>query len=364
MKKYLIWIALGWLVGAPRGVAQLTVWPGDVNNNGVVTNVDFLSLGLAYNFFGPQRAEVNSDFEAQEATPWGFSFSNGVNFAYADCNGDGLINYIYDAFPIYVHYGMTHGSVTPDVFTNGLSGIDPPLYLDSAGVSGPVGPGASVSLPIMLGSAEMPLEDFYGLAFSIEVDPVVIDVDQMMADFSGLNWANPDNDRIYTQYRASNSRIDVAWVRTDRNNQSGFGKIGTLDFIVIDDVVSIQQPATQVILHSVKAIDRFGNETLLSPDTLTIPLDQSSPVGPEPRAPEIEVKISPNPACEYIYLQCNEPIQVANLYDVTGRPVATITPEAAGYFWSISFLPPGVYTCRVQTRSGEERTRIVVCRFD
>ena len=41
------------------------VWPGDVNNNGVVNNVDLLYLGFAHGHVGPARPGPSSQWEEQ-----------------------------------------------------------------------------------------------------------------------------------------------------------------------------------------------------------------------------------------------------------------------------------------------------------
>ena len=78
---------------------QVTVWPGDTDNNGLVNNLDFLQIGLAYNYLGTVRDTATVQWSGQTASPWTTNPA-GINSAYADANGDGLVNYFYDAFHI------------------------------------------------------------------------------------------------------------------------------------------------------------------------------------------------------------------------------------------------------------------------
>jgi hypothetical protein len=214
MNRLLIFLLA--IVGiAHRSSAQssLLVYPGDVTNNGVVNTLDFLHLGLAYNFSGPARDSSGLDFSPKPAQPWSLQFPGGLNMAYADCNGDGNVNYFFDAFPLYTHYGQQRSNnVVPDEFPPGLPGIDAPLRFDHSAVPGLVHGGQVVRIPVELGSAAIPAEDFYGIAFSIQTDPSAINLDQSITSFAESSWANPDNDRIWMSKKAATNRLDVGLV--------------------------------------------------------------------------------------------------------------------------------------------------------
>lgn len=340
-----------------RSQTPFVVWPGDANNNGIVNNNDLLQLGLAYNFFGPVRSTVNSNWLAQTATPWNLNFANGLNLAYADCNGDGLINFVYDAFPIYVHYGKTHGTPTPDVYPIGVQGVDAPLAFDHTVANGIYAPGNNLSIPILLGTAALPIDNFYGIAFSIQLDSTLMDVDQVKINFDGLSWINPDNDRIFSTYRASNSRLDVGWVRTDRNNQSGHGSIGVFEFIIIDNVVTVHQPEIKIIIDNIRLIDRFGNETAVAGDTLVLQMQPEVLSGSNLPSTN-HLTIAPNPAKDFLYLSAPETIHTIRLFDMTGRLVTTYEPEQTDVKWALPPMPNGLYICEIAVGNVIERRTI------
>lgn len=337
------------LLPAARPFAQpLAVWPGDATNNGIVNNLDFLQLGLAYNYAGPPRQATATAWVPQAASPWTGQFADGTNFAYADCNGDGIVNYFYDAFPIYVHYGLTHGFVDSDAYVTGTPGVDPPLRFDSSGMPLQVVGGQSVSLPLVLGSAALPMENFYGIAFSIFVDRDFVDADAVALDFSALSWANPDNDRIYSVYPAGPERIDVGWVRTDHNERQGYGPFGTFDFIVIEDVVGVQQQF-MLRIDSIRVIDRFGNETAVAGDTLQVTVVPDLTASEESPAPLAGLRVQPNPAVDGFSVEAPEAIRSLALTDATGRVVLQQQPGKRQWFCGLPPLPPGLYCLWVQT---------------
>lgn len=333
------------------------VWPGDANNNGLVNNVDLLQIGLAYNNFGPARDPVSSAWQAQTATPWPLVLGNGVNCAYTDANGDGLVNYFYDAFPIYVHYGLQHGTVTPDVFPAGTPAVDPSLFLDSSAMPAQVHSGAHLDLPLVLGDVEIPVENLYGLAFSLHIDPAFVDVNQVNVNFNQNSWANPDNDRIYSSYSASDSRLDVAWVRTDHNERSGFGPVGTVSIIIIDDVVSIEHEFL-IRIDSIQLIDRFGNMTAIAGDSLLVSILPDA-VTSESEPGLTSLRVWPNPVGDRLHLRAGEAIREAILYDVAGRETARLQPAQQQTEWPLSGLPRGIYYLEVRTGNWIYKEKIV-----
>ena len=73
--------------------AQTTIWPGDVNNNGVVNNIDIIYWAYGKNTEGPARSNISTGWEEQSLdTLWATEFTDGTNLAFADCNGDGKVD--------------------------------------------------------------------------------------------------------------------------------------------------------------------------------------------------------------------------------------------------------------------------------
>lgn len=358
--KHLLFFLLFSLTGFAILKSQpLQVWPGDANNNGVVNNVDLLQIGMAYNNFGPERAVISSAWQPQPATPWPLVAGNGVNMAYTDANGDGLVHFYYDAFPVYVHYGLTHGTVTPDLFPPGIPGVDAPLFLDTFGSPIQVLGGAVLHLPLVLGTPAVPVEDLYGLAFSLHVDPAIIDVDDVSVNLDQISWANPDNDRIYATYPVSETRLDIAWVRTDHNERSGDGPVGIVSFIIIDDVVSLEEQF-QIRIDSIHLIDRFGNQTAVAGDTLQITLLPDALTSTSRPGKTNAPRVWPNPAHDRLRLRAAGVIQQAELSDALGRIVARLEPGMPEAEWPLPALPPGVYWLEVQLHDRIFRQKIVI----
>ena len=80
----------------------VSVWPGDLDNNGVVEATDVLPLAIHWRKTGLSRSDASYSWEGQEITPW-----SDIAATYADANGDGEVN-ITDLLTICVNWGKTH----------------------------------------------------------------------------------------------------------------------------------------------------------------------------------------------------------------------------------------------------------------
>ena len=82
------------------------VFPGDINNDGIVNSADLLPLGLYVGGKGPSRENASIQFKAQEAIDWGMEFveETNINLKHYDANGDGVITEA-DVEAIRTNYG-------------------------------------------------------------------------------------------------------------------------------------------------------------------------------------------------------------------------------------------------------------------
>jgi len=81
---------------------NLSVWPGDTNNDGVVNERDIFPIAVWWGRRGVARDNTILRWQAQSAIPW-----DEASQTYADANGDGRIN-VYDILPIGINWGKSH----------------------------------------------------------------------------------------------------------------------------------------------------------------------------------------------------------------------------------------------------------------
>lgn len=201
------------------------VWPGDADHNGLVNNLDLLSIGLANGKTGRIRLGANLNWIGQPAQNWKDTLVNGTNYKHIDCNGDGIINN-NDTNAIIVNYSLTHSKrndITPQQKN------EPNLTVKFSNDTLYTG-GNQVIIPISIGDQTISVDSIYGLAFSIFLNNYM-NIEQGSLFFVPTNswFGTPNINTIAIDYNNfNNGRIDVALVRTNQLNASGQGIIGEL----------------------------------------------------------------------------------------------------------------------------------------
>ena len=244
--------------------AQEVVWPGDVNNNGVVNQADLLFLGLGYGSMGPVRKTVDATWASQAVSNiWETSAAPGLNLVFADCNGDGIIDE-NDVQVIKDNFGRTHNDATlgPDEIPLAIAGINPAFAVSENADLAIFPNQKEVIIPINLGNATLPIDNLKGISFSIKVNGQAFDTAATKFTFNG--WLPTDNAAIITNEDLSDSAkpkdFIVAYTKTNNQASNGSGLIGELiltpGFILEDDV-----PDFKISIDSVILIDETNNKT-------------------------------------------------------------------------------------------------------
>jgi hypothetical protein len=244
--------------------AQETIWPGDVNNNGVVNEIDLLYIGLGFGETGPARKSVSSDWAGQTtAIVWATSFAEGLNLAYADCNGDGVVDK-NDADVVKQNFGLSHADVVfqPDSFLVGMPGEHPAFTAQNEDLT--IFPNTTTTdIQIALGDSLMGIDDLLGLSFHIKADPTYFDLESAQFTFSDQGWLPNTNANILQHAISSNNApsndLVIAYSKTNRLPASGNGLIGQIsiktNFVVEGDV-----PDLKITIDSITLIDKNHNK--------------------------------------------------------------------------------------------------------
>lgn len=332
------------------------IWPGDVNNNGIVNHLDLLYLGASYDLQGPERDMGSIAWGGQDvAQDWPI-FGNGLDAAFADCDGNGFIDE-NDLQGIQVNYGLVHDTVFPDTFPMGNVFGNTGITFDTTGVMTQVVAGQTVVVPINLGSANGNIENFYGLAFRINVNTDFIKLSSLSFMIDN-NWIDPnDNGLLSLQKRNfGDTTFDVALSRKNMGTTGGAGTIGYLTFIIEDNVPTFA-PNTEVLsFDDTRILDNNLNE-IYHVDEGSLILDFTSPVQELPRS---EFSIYPNPVnnglCTIKGLENYLDAEV-RLLDVTGREMKMNFVNGS---FSVNHLPTGVYFININTSTGRLTEKIII----
>lgn len=347
------------------------LWPGDVNNNGITNNVDLLFLGQAFGETGPPRdiPEQGIFWEAKElGTPWTNDFPNGVNHAYADCNGDGFV-FWDDIFAIEDNYNETHGSVTNDVFIAGNPTSNPSLFFTSFGE--PLIEGTPLALNIVLGTPGLPVDDFYGIAFTIHYDPSVY-----LTDFGGIisfhenSWLGDPSNLVETVHMDPDAGIlEAAIVRIDGTpiNQ-GFGEIASFFIIIEDNVVGWAEPdlETTIYFDNVQLIDDSFETNPVFPDSLPIVILNDNVIAATNEIPNEAINLYPNPAQDELFIDVPDydlNIQRIEIFNAVGLQM----DSARSYNLQQSPIqiptknfPSGIYLIKIHSDKGILHKKVLI----
>ncbi|MCB0550128.1 MAG: T9SS type A sorting domain-containing protein [Phaeodactylibacter sp.] len=317
------------------------VWPGDANADNIAHHIDLLNIGLAYGYQGTPRFEDDANWLAFSAGDWPQSFADGTNYKHADCNGDGVVDE-NDRQVLAQNYGLTHGPLSAPPFLPGTD-TDPPVYVD---FPAQVPVGTSFNIPIVVGTSRLPMQDVYGIAFTVVFDPVVFPPSAMEVIYP-VSWFGEPGintlsiDRTY----AAEGRIEIAITRTDQNNVSGYGPVAHL-IGIIDDIAGLK-PDTDVAIENIRAISVDEGQIPVQGRSVQFELQYKED---EPKADANGIfSVFPNPTTDWVTVTSKygyQPEQLS-LLTLDGREVKA--PQEENRRISLQGLPAGTYILSIRT---------------
>lgn len=359
--KYLLSLFCYLILGF-NAQAQL-MWPGDANNNGRVNVVDLLYVGRAYSQNGPERPNASTLWGAQAFIPWAQTFPGGLNFAYADGNGDGEINKqdIQDA--IELNYGLTHGIPRPDAFLSGQAGKAPRLFFTASNLV--VEPGEELDIELNLGDEDFPLERFYGIAFHLSYNR------DLVRDLDVEDEANPwfdtqGEDSKHLIYVApTGGQIEAAFSRTDQQTIQGFGRIARVKIVIEDIIVGRPVDTLRLTIDSILLMDENMKPYPVVNDTLEVFVTNNPSLvtsSAQKRIDPAVVKVMPNPNNGRFGVQTPLPIEQWEMVDLLGRTVPIYVQKTQYNTWQIDSgrHPEGIYFLKGRTRTSYCLKKIIL----
>lgn len=335
------------------GTAQGCVWPGDTDDNTVVNNFDILPIALAYGESGPARANATLGWYGQSATDWNTAnpMANMPNYKHIDANGDGLVD-LNDTQAISLNYGQSY-------FRSSSSSTGTiPLFVESANAN----EGDRIGLPIMFGTSTDVAQDVYGLAFTIHYDPTKVVAGSIDIDFTG-SWMGSDL-LTFTKDFPALGLIEVAVARKDRQNISNFGRLGTLNLTISDDILRSSTTETMPIeITTVRVVDNANRQQgadVQNAGVVTISLIS----GVEDLDGDFQLSVFPNPTNDVLNVQTSGTwIEDITLMTTMGQVLVqkmNVSAEQANL--NVADLPAGIYLLSVKTDKGIRHERVTVAR--
>ncbi len=321
-------------------VMPLAVWPGDANNDSVVNNFDVLALGIAYGATGPARPEASIIWGPQCALAWAGNFTNGNNYAFADCNGDGIIDE-NDTMAIQANYGQTKNMNS--VFREGSI----PLTITTQYSS--YNSGDTVKGYISLGDTNSQANDVYGIAYTF--NPGGITALNSLSVQQSESWLTPANNQLLFT-RNSGSSANVAQTRINHSNTSGQGAIMIFSFVIDTNLSGNVQRALSV--ENVLCINNSGDTMGLNiiPETIAI----HGQLNNIDEVEEAQIKVFPNPTKNILTVQLSSIYKGANyaqLIDEFGQIVLSKKFSSEVVSFDLSEFSSGIFLLKVYQGNNE-----------
>lgn len=344
---------------------EAQVFPGDANNNGKVDNVDILYMGYAFGTVGPMRLE---DLEIYPE--WPFEFPDGTNYAFADANGDGIIDEA-DLLEIFINYNEENENVEPtdDVFTLGSPDSDPEIQLIDPDLEEPLTQGGFFEIPISLGSEDHPIENFNGLAFTIEYDPDFVQFIDMSFTAEWMDFDQESTAELFAfqslEGDTNEGELDVAFSRFGLDPISGWGEIGVLSIVIEDDLIGLLPADSANIIVQLKEVKLINGQFTDIPvvhDSLSVMVYHPDAITNTEEPPLAQlVNTFPNPVRNHLHIHSPVAIERLELYNMLGQ-LAFSQNYSEDTFIKLDTngLVAGIYTLRVNTREGQITRKITI----
>jgi hypothetical protein len=361
--KSLIPFLVCWLLASVQISAQ-QVWPGDVNNDGIVTNTDVIYWAYAKDAAGPPRADADSSWAAQalpDSLLWSEYYPDSLNFAYADCNGDGIVDHL-DSIIIRNNYWFKRDSVSFEIYEEGIPLQDSPLYFNVSDTL--IGNNEEKLIGVGMGSVNIPTDSVYAIAFSIKLPIELTDngINDNIYDFTTpvSGWLNSVDEEIH-DFVLVDSISGLASISLFKefpgSHSSGWGDIFQFNLIV-EELVFI---SVDLEIDSARYFDHNLNVHPLIGETLRLhhPDSLNNSQGGQPGVSQSGVDLYPNPSNGTIQVVVQEgtadPIGSIEVYSLTGEPVMELQMDQPSEKAEIEMndQPAGFYFIRVQTQNGQ-----------
>jgi hypothetical protein len=316
------------------------VWPGDVNYDGEVTMDDLMILGITAGATGPARVDNSIDWYAHYVTDWADTVVTGVNFKHADTDGNGIVE-IADTAAISLNYGKIHSIGSKSSWA--LNG--PALFVipEEAVFDGY----QNISIPVYLGTENIPLQNLYGIRFSIAFDDEILNGDHSVLDISG-NWIGQENEALHiSKVNFFSGTLDFGMTRINHQEVSGYGFFGILHLKINDNYVNTWEELTfslnflniQAHQYNLEIIPVTSEEQEITVLNTTTDIQKIS---------EDRMHIYPNPIENgIIQMGPGNRIKEVNLLSAQGKRIIMLQKEQNGAFQIPEGSKPGLYFLRI-----------------
>ncbi|MEM6395878.1 MAG: T9SS type A sorting domain-containing protein [Bacteroidota bacterium] len=338
--------------------AQGHVFPGDANADGRVDQYDLLPMAYAFGASGPIRHNGTGQEPEEILALWPDAFPDGTNYIHADANGNGFVD-ILDFITLFQNQGIVHDEEDQAPPQALLSENDYSLVLNDGNPVDPNTISGTLQIPVYV-SAMNPDGDINGVAFEVSWDTEYV----LGATFEyDPSWIGFDDQAMAYTFQEDN-RLNIAISRMGPNPAIGGGILGTLNVIIIEDLVDIR-PADPdldlavVELSGITSVDGdFLPHEISGQSLFFTPISSVSSTSTNRQT--LEATIFPNPSFADVNITSEQGFEKIDLVDISGRQTTLYEgPRRQSWIIDASTLPAGPYFLRLQGQNGQGIYRFI-----
>jgi hypothetical protein len=222
---------------------------------------------------------------------------------------------------------------------------------------------------VLLGNAGSPVDSIYGLAFSINTDPSLVDSNSGNVDFSNC-WIGTTGTNLLaiSKNRLSEGAIDIGIVRTDHANVSGNGVIARATVVTTDNIAGkgITPSAVQLnfTVSGLTAIIANEHEILLNQGGDSLIIDSAFAQGIQQVQFEKYFQVFPNPSDGRFLIRNSgkvEPYEIT-VSDMLGNVIMETVMSSTSLSIDLSEHNSGIYFLSVRSPKGILNKKLVIAR--
>ena len=228
--------------------------------------------------------------------------------------------------------------------------------------------GETLVANLILGDINIPVNDVYGLAFTINYNANVVDSTQTSVVF-GNSWLGTVSDKIFiAKDLPQQGAIKCAVTRIDKNTRSGLGIIGQASFIITTDNTNgkneLAYQGMKVWISDLTVIDNQGQilEVNEGNDSTQVAFEPLS-VTAKTLSPN-ELSIHPNPATNEVFISVSDNLLLGalTLIDTGGKILLSKTITTPTNKINTIDIANGVYFVKVVSERGLLSKRLVIIK--
>ncbi|MFT4758542.1 MAG: hypothetical protein ACI9XO_000899 [Paraglaciecola sp.] len=339
------------------------VYPGDADGNGVANVYDLLNISLGYGTSGPARNDSGFDWDAAYSPNWNEQTINGIDYKHLDCNGDGYINEL-DLEGIEINYTPADNiiSVTeagaPEIW---LEFTQDTIYLDEDSPSF-----FTIEAKLMVANPINPIDNLKGFSLVMNYPEDLVQEGSPEFDYHDNSFFGNTNEIIWMPYdRPAEGKFDVGFAKK-WGSASGAGEIGTLQIIIVSDIIGGRTETYTPIKISLEGITAIGENGAIK--ALEIPVVAEMTVvntfnttATNEQFISDKVSIYPNPATDALTIDLGDLTgERVEVYNTVGQRLMLQEIQGQKVTLAIQDLEKGVHLVKVWTDRGVAVKKVLI----